>query len=78
MYNAHHTQHAYDITGLLKEQNRKVYVRNMKKIATEFFKNIIDGINIDGFIDRDGALHKFDRKTGIYGRLFPNKKFGSI
>ena len=77
-YNASHTQHAYDITGLPKGTKPKDLYQKYEQIATEFFKSKIDGIDIDGIIDKDGALHKFDRKTGIYGRLFPNNKFGSI
>lgn len=77
-YDASHTQHAYEITGLPQGTTPRELYQRYEEIATEFFKREIDGVVVDGFIDRDGTLHKFNRETGIYGRLFNNNKFGSI
>lgn len=31
-----------------------------------------------GFIGLDGILYKVDRKSGLFGTLFPNNKLGSV
>lgn len=77
-YNASHTQHAYDITGLPKGTPPKDLYQQYEIIATEFFKAPIDGTKVDGFIGDNGVLHKINKETGIYGTLFTDNNFGSI
>lgn len=77
-YNASHTQHAYDITGLSKNTPPKQLYEAYEKISTQFFQSNIDDKNIDGFIGKDAILYKLDRKSGLFGTVFSNNKIGSV
>ena len=77
-YNASHTQHAYEMTGLPKGTPPRELYQRYEQIATEFFKAPIDGARVDGFVGENGVLHKINKETGVYGTLFTDNKFGSI
>lgn len=76
-YNKSHRKHAVDLLGDLFSTDKELW-EAYEKLATDFFKMDIDGIVVDGFVDENGNLYKFNSHTKWYGYVFKNNKLSSL